>query len=388
MSRLFVVLTWATLLPLLSLSDARAQTTAASIGPVVVPNQPMSGLPARVPLFQITSTPAIVPFIPQGRPTNWLLEADNVSGVVQWWLLGEFNHRLTTTEAFELLEPLASPLGAAALKPSPTGSTLKHARTLRFKGTLQSSALARVVAIDDQQREAHFDLMLHMTIASGPPVLMGIGSGLVVNATDFFTPDALRHGEVTPPQIDATYAECLYASGLRVDCTEQAQEAMPAPRGSSAPAVCGGTTQPCRLQIFNREGDGIVTVVLVNPYGRSAPLPLPLTFPSRTLIEARVFVLPASIANSAATVSAAPSTAPPQQSGYGAACRLPFFVWRSVSFVDPTGRATLTRDVPIGQRVTDANLPQWQIAPGATQISFSVSFGIEERVEACAGGKH
>lgn len=300
---------------------------------------------------------------------------------------------------FELVDATGktapTPAAAATLPMKPAGPST---RLLRFAGTWAGgggggfSLRTRlfVFAVDNSGQKRWSEFEIRPTRVCGAPVLSGASlasgaagaanqllsqQGYTLQTSNFDTRDNLD-----PIRTRETRVTCRYPSGLTLDCLAGLRYT--GQLGSESDH-CPSAAQ-CRVRIHNLEGSGPVQVRLLNPYGGSATIELNTTFSSGIVSETEIVALPSTIAKDPATIQAGPDLS--DYMGEAApACPNTYLVWRGMTFSDPSGRATLVREVKIGARITPSTLPQWKIAPGSNQISIQVNYEVERRHAICPG---
>jgi len=281
---------------------------------------------------------------------------------ISWSLPLEYQNK---KERFLLVDPS----GQTGTTPAPT--------TLPFKAASPSTRLLRalpvcagcttivmVQAVDGsgQKREILVHEIRLTNACAAPPVLSGASSSATtanvsshrrytLQVANFYNSDQWGALE--------TRVECGYPSGFTFACDDGLLQLNVGRFWSKS---CSSFTT-CEINVLNLEGSGPVAVRLRNPYSVSAVLMLNITFPSTVRTQNEAFVLPSTIEKEPAIVTGTPGLV-----GYmgeaAPTCSKEtvtpdgYFVWRGMTYPDPSGRATLDRPVKVGARVMPSTIPQ------------------------------
>jgi len=310
--------------------------------------------------------------------------------------------------AFELAPPpgAASGVPAAPANPlarRPAGASSRLLRLKSWDGSVNPGVGAglrggtvTVEATDGAGLKRSVSATILATRACGAPAITNVSTP--TSSTDW-VPELQFGVQVSnfdtqdnePQQLSDSWIECVYQDGLRMACLDGVTAVQPATGGSAR--LKGGmqfnhqlrrcaANTPCVVKVPNLKGSGSVTLRITNPHGSSS-VTATATFPSRSFTETETFVLPASIATTGATVTGVPESAGAFDTTAPGSCSGRYLAWRGVTFSDPSGRAKLSRGVKAGDRVSASTMPQWEVTPGAAQLTMQVTYEMEARRPVC-----
>ncbi len=393
------------------LSGAKLPGTPSPVSPTI----PVPKAPNLTPLtkgfiaepFTVTIQPAgkgpfYMPGVANCPPQTFRFDSKGGYAPVIWHHTGPLvsvgQSNSLGSSLFELVDVTGKPVPAPA--PAPVTLPMKPAapstRLLRFAGSWEGggipgfslTTILSVYAVDHSGQKRGGTFEIRPTRVCGTPVLSGasLASGAAGSSSQLVsqqiytlqTSNFDSRDNLDPTRTRETRATCRYPSGLTLDCLEGLRYTGQLGLESDH---CPSPAQ-CRVRIQNLEGSGPVQVRLLNPYGGSAIIELNATFSSAIVTETETIVLPSTIAKEPATIQAGPDLSDSMVEA-APTCPNSYVVWRGMTFSDPSGRAKLVREVKVGARVTPATLPQWQIAPGANQISIQVNYEVERRHAVC-----